>query len=139
VPDTGSVVVYYKNYEVSRIKELILLFPEYRQKFNSILERIVDLEEVFSRGHYVDRNFHGSTSLKQVLGVVCEDMTTSYKDVGPINNGQMASIKYLEYFNGYLSFKERNQLRQSLEDYCSLDVYSLWKIIKQLRRICGEE
>ena len=136
LPETGSVVVYFKNYEVTRIRELIHLYPEYKNKFKSIIDRIVDLEEVFSRGIYVDGRFEGSTSIKKVLGIVCEDMAHAYEDLALINNGQLANIKYLQYLQGFLPIEEKQLILNSLKKYCSLDVYSLWKIIKQLRRIC---
>ena len=136
VPDEGSVVVYFKNYEVSRIEELGELFPEYRSKFNSIINRIVDLEEIFSRGIYVDYRFQGSSSVKKVLGVVCPEFSTAYRDLPLVNNGQLASIKYLEYFKGMLTANQESELMKSLREYCSLDVISMWKIIQQLRRIC---
>jgi hypothetical protein len=136
IPDSGSVVVYFKTYEVTRIRELIHLFPEYKNKFTSIIDRIVDLEEVFSKGLYVSFMSEGSTSLKVILGLLCDDMTNAYEDLGLINNGQLANIKYLQYFKGLVKHEEKELILSSLKKYCSLDVYSLWKITKQLRRIC---
>ena len=138
VPDTGSVVVYFKNYEVTRILELIELFPAYEKKFQSILNRIVDLEEVFSQGFYVDQCFKGSSSIKKVLGVVCKEFEAAYKNLPLINNGQTASIKYLQIYQGFMGRKERDEVLRALEFYCSLDVLSLWKVIQQLRSICGK-
>jgi hypothetical protein len=134
VPDNGSVVVYFKTYEVTRLRELIVLFPEYENKFLSIIERVVDLEEVFSKGHYVDHRIHG-TSIKKVLGILCPELKDAYQSMPLINNGQLANIKYLKYFRGLLSNEEETEIFEALNRYCSLDVLSLVKILKKLRSI----
>ena len=43
----GSILVYYEAFEKGRLKELAKAFPEYKKWIDSILERIIDLNEPF--------------------------------------------------------------------------------------------
>lgn len=135
LPNTGSVIVYHKQYEKKRLEELAVFFPEYSEKFSSVIDRLMDLEDIFSKGWFVG-NSHGSTSVKQILGIVCPEMANEYDNLQLINNGQLASIRFEIIFRNLLSTFEEQQILEALEEYCSLDVYSLYKILFQLKRLC---
>ena len=45
----GSIVAYHAAYEKGRIKALSEILPQYKNKLNAIINRIVDLEEPFAK------------------------------------------------------------------------------------------
>ncbi len=70
IGDKGSVVAYHASYEKGRLQELADKSPELTDKMNSIIERLWDLETIFTKGYYLSPKFEGSTSIKKVLPVL---------------------------------------------------------------------
>jgi len=64
IKDTGSIVVYNKSFEESRLKELAEAYPEYKHWVDSLFARIVDLIVPF-------RNFHYYNSLQEGRAACC--------------------------------------------------------------------
>lgn len=129
---TGSVIVYFEQYEKARIKELQELFPKYKKDLQSIIDRIVDLEKVFSKGYYVSSLFGGSTSLKKTFPVICPLYANAYSDLPLVNNGQLAYIKYLKTLEPLTTPEEKNKIYDALIRYCRLDTYSLHLMCESL-------
>ncbi|WP_374695778.1 DUF2779 domain-containing protein [Areca yellow leaf disease phytoplasma] len=44
--DGGSIIVYHKSFEKTRLQELSLLFPEYSLQIQNIITRIFDLKDL---------------------------------------------------------------------------------------------
>lgn len=122
--DDGSVVVYNKSFEVSRIKELAKTFPDLEKRLLKINKRVVDLLDVFTAGFVYHKNMGGSFSIKSTLPALFpNDAGLNYKNLNDVHNGTDAQLTYLG-----LSTKtedERMKLRQSLLSYCELDTYAM--------------
>ncbi|MCK9575155.1 MAG: DUF2779 domain-containing protein [Clostridia bacterium] len=122
--DGGSIVVYNKAFEVSRIKELAKTFPDLEKSLLKINKRVLDLLDVFTGGYVYHKNMGGSFSIKSTLPALFpNDAGLNYKNLNDVHNGTDAQLTYLG-----LSMKtedERMKLRQSLLSYCELDTYAM--------------
>ena len=128
IGDTGSVIVWHKQFERDRNKELGELFPQYFDFYASLNERIYDLKEIFSNNYYIDPGFHGSNSIKDVLPVLAPEL--SYKELA-IGKGDIAAVRWYE-----IATNENNdgaeQVFTDLLAYCKLDTLAMVKIYEHL-------
>jgi len=128
----GSVIVWHKDFECGRNKELANRIPESKSFFDNLNERIYDLEIVFKKQHYVHKDFKGSSSIKKVLPVLAP--TLSYKTLN-IREGGSAANSWNVIVSGELSDKEKAQIAQDLKDYCKLDTYAMYAIWHELYKL----
>ena len=132
IGETGSVVVWNQSFEATRNKDMAALYPEYAEMLLGINARMYDLMKVFSQGHYVHPDFHGSASIKAVLpALVGED---SYEDLA-IPAGDEAMTAWAEMMRGVLTEDMVAQTKQSLLDYCELDTWAMvrnWQVLAEL-------
>lgn len=125
----GSIVVYYKSFEISRLKELSEAFPEYKDYLNNLINRIVDLHDIFKNFYYYNIKQKNSTSIKKVLPCLS---SINYDELN-INNGSDASYKF--YISHYLNEGNKQEIRKDLLEYCKLDTLAEIEIINELKKI----
>lgn len=128
--DEGSIIVWNKSFEMTRLRELARDFPQFADKIAGILDRIVDLMIPFRRRWYYLPAFNESASLKSVLPVLIPEL--SYQDL-EIQEGGLASLIYSQ-----LKLHEpevQYQHRQHLLDYCRRDTLAMVEIYRHLRNI----
>jgi hypothetical protein len=134
IGETGSVVVWHKPFESERNKELAGMYPEHQAVLHNINDRIFDLMEIFSKGHYIHADFHGSSSIKKVLPVLVEDYEERYTDL-PIPKGDEAMMAWLEIMSGVFSLEEAKNIKQDLLRYCEMDTIAMvknWEALENL-------
>lgn len=134
IGNTGTVVSYHKSFEIGRIRELIERDNSFNQKFSSIIERMIDLEDIFTGQLFYSSKQKGSTSIKKTLGVVCPDLENEYAKLN-VNNGQLATLKFLEMINADTGTEVRKKIKRDLLLYCGLDTRALYEIYKKLLAI----
>lgn len=128
----GSIIVWNKKFEMGRNDEVAERLPEYAPTMAAINSRVYDLMDVFTKQHYVDAKFVGSTSIKYVLPVLAPEL--SYKSL-TIQEGGTASEKWNQMTSGNLPKEECEEIAQNLRDYCKLDTYAMYAIWKKLYEI----
>ena len=131
---TGSVIVWYKDFESARNDELGVMYPEAKDFFAGVNERIFDLMEVFSDGLYADKAFKGSASIKAVMPVVVPHM--SYKNLG-IQEGNAASRSWFQAATGELEPEAAAKVYADLLTYCGQDTLAMVEIYHFLIRTIG--
>lgn len=144
--NSGSVMVYNESYEKTRLKELAVLFPEYKAQLDNINNHIIDLEKIvkndknffLEKGYdkelaevvnYYHPKLKGSYSIKKVLPVFTN---RSYEGMN-VANGCEAIAAYGAF--KYSSNEEIEKIRQDLIKYCGLDTYSMVEILRGLRKV----
>lgn len=142
-PDGGSVMVYNKAFENTRIKELMELFKadtKMVEGLQNILNRIYDLMYVFKgkstdkpKGGlaYYHRDLYGSYSIKKLLPVFTD---LSYKNL-EVQNGLMAVQEYLS-FTGKKG-PDYDKSYAALLAYCGQDTYSMHLLLKAIAKKVG--
>lgn len=142
----GTVIVYNKSFEHTRIKEFAILFPQYAAELSKINDHMFDLldlvktksdlyqglgfsEEESKRVNYYHNNLHGSYSIKKVLPIF-SDLT--YHGL-PVANGTEAIAAYAKF--SYLPAEDIAIIRRDLFEYCKQDTWAmvvvLWGLIKR--------
>lgn len=125
----GNIIVYNQAFEIARLRELAVVFPEYKEDIENRISRIKDLLEPFAKRHYYHPAMNGSASIKSVLPVLVNPEELSYKGLA-IRNGAMAMNMY-EKFN-QLSLEEQINTRRALLAYCHLDCLGMIKVAEAL-------
>jgi len=125
----GSILVYNKSFEATRLKELARDFPGYKRPITNRIRRMKDLAIPFQKGHYYVPSMNGSYSIKNVLPALVDNL--SYKELG-IQNGGVASSAF---FNLYEE-KDRSvskKTRSDLLEYCKMDTLAMVKVLEVLQ------
>lgn len=130
--DTGSVLVWSQQFESGRNDGIGKRIPEVKEFMDSINSRVFDLETIFKKQHYIDRNFVGRTSIKKILPALVPEL--SYKGLA-IQAGAAAAQKWNEIVSGSLTDEEKQKACEDLKTYCKLDTYAMYKIWKHLADI----
>lgn len=119
----GTILVYHKPFEIGRLRELSLMFPQHKKAIDTIVFRIVDLIEPFKKGMVNIPATKGSHSIKDVLPALVPEL--SYQNLN-IQEGGTASLRYtqLESMNPI----EQHLTQQDLLAYCERDTLALVNI-----------
>ncbi len=126
----GSVISWNKSFEMSRNKEMALMYPEFADFLLGVNARMVDLMDVFAKG-YVDIAFNGSTSIKKVLPVMAPDL--SYDDLA-VGNGTDAMMGW-QTFIAMEDGTWRDTLCDDLLKYCKLDTCAMVRLLEEAQKI----
>ena len=129
--ETGSIVAYNAAFEISRLKELALAFPEDQTFIEDIIGRFVDLLIPFRNGWHYHPEMGGSASIKSVLPAIAPEF--SYKDL-EISNGGDASNTFLSMINKTF-IGDEVKVRESLKKYCERDTLGMVIIWEELIKL----
>jgi hypothetical protein len=128
----ATILVYYEQFEKSRINELAASFPEYAAALNDIHDRIKDLLPIV-REHVYDPGFHGSFSLKKVLPALVPGL--GYSDLKIQEGGSAAAGIYRLLFDEKLDAAGQDALRADLLAYCKRDTEAMVRLLGVLRTL----
>jgi len=130
IGDSGHCISWNKSFEIGCNKGLAKAFPAYAQFLYSMNERTVDLMEVFKQD-YVDIQFKGSTSIKNVLPIVCPHL--SYEGLA-VGNGGTAMAAWLS-MSRETDPELKEQKKADLLEYCKLDTFAMVEIYRFLMKL----
>lgn len=142
----GTVLVYNSSFEKNRLKELALIFPEYKEKLDFINNMVFDLMDVIKGNKKLYMNLgyneedsklfnfyhsllNGSFSIKKVLPIFSD---LSYKDL-EVSNGVEAYSTYLKFDK--LDKKEKKDAYNALVEYCKQDTWAMVEILNKLKEM----
>lgn len=135
--DKGSIVAYNDAFEKGRIKELAHLDVTNKVKLFSLLDRFVDLADVFQKGYCYNKQMGGSFSIKSVLPALFpNEEELNYKNLEGVHKGDEASAAYLSLKD--MDESEYHKTRCNLLAYCKLDTYAMVKIYYKLLELIKE-
>lgn len=118
----GSIVVFNKTFEISRIKDFIKIDQNNSDNFQEIINRIFDFAELMEKTSY-HPNFLGSFSLKTVSKVLFENKMDGYSKLNIKNGSEVSDIYSLFLETNDLNLKQK--LEKDLRDYNKLDTLNL--------------
>ncbi len=127
---TGSVISWHKSFENTRNKEMAKIYPQKREFLMNLIDRTIDLENIFKSG-YVDIGFKGSTSIKKVLPIIVPSL--SYEDMA-VSNGTDAMLAFAEMIK-IKEKRERQKIRSDMLAYCKLDTLAMLEIYKKIKML----
>ena len=103
------------------------LYSEKKDFLENLNDRLFDLMDVFSKGHYVHPDFLGSASLKKVLPVLIPQL--SYDGL-KIASGEQAMLAWPDLINPDHPDEDKTQLKKDMLEYCKLDTLAMVEILK---------
>lgn len=127
----GSIIVWYEPFEKGRNSEMAIMFPEYADFLEDINNRVVDLMTPFKKDWFVDKDFFGSASIKNVLPVLIDDL--SYKALG-IQEGGSAQRYWMETILYGNNKDRREEIIEDLLEYCKLDTLAMVRLFERLNK-----
>ena len=127
--DKGSIIVYNVVFEKTRLLEYVREYPEKEAAIQAVIERLVDLMEVFTKGYYYHTAMGSSLTLKTVLAAISpEDNHTQLT----INNGMNAGASFFR-LQWETDLEKIRAVRKALEEYCAMDTLAMHRIVEHLR------
>ncbi|NDV42066.1 DUF2779 domain-containing protein [Flagellimonas sediminis] len=127
----GTYISWNAPFEMSRNKDMIDWLPEFTGYLMYMNEHMFDLMNLFKED-YVDYHFHGSTSIKKVLPVLCPQF--SYADL-EVQDGTMALDTWGRIVNDPNFVGDIEKTRKNLLAYCKLDTLAMVEIYKFLKEL----
>jgi len=127
----GSVAVYYKGFENTRLRDLKEQFDEYDEAITAIQDRIVDLWLPFKRKHYYLPSMESSSSIKQVLPALFPEMSYDELEIG---NGIDASSAFYN-LDKVEDATAVAATRKALLEYCKLDTLAMVRLLDALKAV----
>ena len=124
----GTVLAYNQSFEISRLKDLAVQFPVYKEPILDLITRIRDLMEPFQKKWYYAPGMHGSYSIKMVLPALVPEL--SYEGMA-IADGQAASYAFESLMYEH-DEEKKAKIKSELLSYCNLDTEAMvrvWKIL----------
>jgi hypothetical protein len=134
--EAGDIVVYNQSFEINRLKELGIVYPEYQSWVEGVVGRVVDLLVPFRNFSYYHPMQKGSASIKKVLPALVEGKSYSGMEIA---DGGSASLEYYNTHYGDVSAEEKARVRKALEKYCHLDTISMVWMVDTLGEIVKNE
>ncbi len=134
IGEQGTILVWNEAFEKSVNEKAALSYPDLAGQLQAINDRIRDLANSFKNQWYLDRKFHGSWSIKNVLPVLCPDL--SYQDL-EIGKGDVAMMQWRKMNEVKTSEQEREKIKQDLLAYCQLDTWAMVRIWQELVKLGG--
>ncbi len=128
----GSVIVWHKNFERDRNKEMGNHSTHFFKFYQDINDRLVDLKIPFDKDWYATKEFKGSASIKNVLPILVPEL--SYKNL-EIQDGLTTSRIWVETL---IEGKHDDQRENKFEDmlkYNTIDtlaMFEIWKVLNSL-------
>lgn len=132
--DTAGSVTHYTPYERTQLRALARAVPERAAEIEAIIDRLFDLEPVIRQNTRHPRAA-GRSSIKAVLPAWCPDC--SYANLA-INEGQLASVRYLRAVKGLADADEAEATYRDLLEYCGLDTYAMVRLLSEMLRLSQE-
>lgn len=126
----GSLLAWNKKFEIGCNNRLAKLLPHHVHFLHDMSHRTVDLMDPFVQD-YVDIRFLGSTSIKQVLPILCPDL--SYPEEA-VHDGGMAIAAWIDMVET-INEHRRERLARELKAYCELDTYAMVRIFQVLEKV----
>lgn len=120
----GSIVVYHASFEKTVIADLAERFADLRKPLRAVLDRVFDLEQVFTKAYYHPA-FRGSSSIKVVLPTMIPNMGYDGFEVG---DGDAAIAAFAKLASGTCGTNEAQSLRKALLEYCCQDTLAMVRL-----------
>ena len=134
IPEEGSVIVYNKDFEYNRNKEIAEMFPDLKKSMCKINCNMVDIMVPFKERKYYTKEMQGSYSLKYVLPALYpDDPELDYSNLPVVHNGGEASDAFESLKDK--SAEEQEEIREGLLKYCELDTLAMVKIWRKFKEV----
>jgi predicted RecB family nuclease len=130
IEEEGSIIVYNKAFEQTRIRELSRDFPIFAESLLNLNKRMADLMEPFRNQLLYLPGMKGSYSIKMVLPALAPEIT--YDDL-EIREGNTASLIYYSLYDDKDQTSIINK-RENLLKYCEMDTMAMVHLLEVINK-----
>ena len=127
----ATIVAYHAPFEKKRIAEIAKVNPTHADRIESLNDRFIDLLPIMRNNVYHPR-FLGSFSIKDVLPALINGI--QYSDL-KIADGLTAAVLLEQLITQKLPVPEVNRVVSELLEYCRLDTWAMYLLVKELTAI----
>jgi hypothetical protein len=120
-----GAVMAWSRFEEKVIRDMADLYPDLAERLLALLYRIVDLLPIVA-DNVAHPDFQGSFSMKAVAPAIAPEIT--YGDLDIADGGDASAAFYRIIADPNLSDGARQELRQSLLQYCQRDTLALARV-----------
>jgi hypothetical protein len=131
IGERGTVLTWNEGFEKKCNELLGQQCPDFADFTNRLNAQIQDLMLPFAKGYYIDADFYGSASIKNVLPVLVPEL--NHKDM-EISEGATAQRLWMQTVLGDAA-EGRDKLFKDLLAYCELDTLAMVKIYEFLHHL----
>ncbi len=135
IGDEGNIVVWNKGFEGKCNQDLAAVNPSLGTFLLGLNKRIYDLMTLFEKMEYLHDDFKGSYSIKNVLPVMCPDL--SYQGLA-VSNGAQAVVEYEQLIFGNVTEELVESTFDALLEYCKLDTWAMVSIFQELEKMLSD-
>lgn len=128
--EEGTIVVYNATFERSRLLDFVRDNPLWEPAISELINRMVDLMDVFRKKQYYLPEMGNSYSIKSVLPALFPE--EGYEGLA-ISDGMEAANAFYQ-LNQVNNPEKIRATRAALEAYCSMDTLAMFKIIEHIRK-----
>lgn len=129
--ESGTIVSYFADFEISRIEEMADCFPEFRERLLALVPRVKDPLEVFRAAVYHPA-FGGSYSLKAVAPALLGE-NSSYAGM-EVADGTAAQRAFAELTAESTPMVRKEALRKAMIEYCRKDTLNMVEAVTWLNK-----
>ena len=135
IPMGVCTLVYNKDFECARLKEMAEIYPDLADHLLDIKENIKDLLVPFRKGYYYVPAMGGSFSIKSVLPALFPDEPSlNYHNLDErVQNGGDAMTIFPKIKD--MDSAEAAETREALLRYCELDTWAMVKVWEKLQSV----
>jgi predicted dehydrogenase len=128
--EEGSIIVYNATFERSRLLDFVRDNPLWEPAISGLINRMVDLMDVFRKKQYYLPVMGYGYSIKSVLPALFPE--EGYEGLA-ISDGMEAANAFYQ-LNQENNPEKIRATRAALEAYCSMDTLAMVKIIDHIRK-----
>ncbi|MEI6296488.1 MAG: DUF2779 domain-containing protein [bacterium] len=136
VDPKGTVLAWNVSFEKGVTKEIGLRLPKYEKVLNRICRQMKDLRDVFSKQHYVHKDFGGSSGIESVMTVLLPKM--SYDHL-PYTGNDVGFVWWGDIVNKGEEPKDRANKIYLIKEYCKQDTFVMVEIFRILNEVINNK
>ena len=136
IDPAGTVIAWNDKFEKGVTKEIGERMPQYAPVMNRICDQMQDLMDIFSKQHYVHKDFRGRASVEKVMNVLLPEMT--YDDL-PYTGNAVGFAWWQDIVNEGKEPNERAKKLHLLLEYCKQDTFVMVEIFRILNEVINKK
>lgn len=129
IDPNGTVLAWNVGFEKGVTTELAERLPEYKNVLMRICDQMQDLRDIFSKQHYVHKDFRGSSGVGAVMEALLPHMTYDHL---PYTGSDVGYIWWRDIVNYGTTHTDREKKTHLIREYCKQDTFVMVEIFRIL-------
>jgi hypothetical protein len=128
----GTVLAWNVGFERGVTEEIAERMPRYEMAVGRVCSQMKDLMDIFSKQHFVHKDFHGSASIEAIMQVLLPEMTYDHL---PYTGSDVGIVWWKTIVNREANPKDRVKKLHLILEYCKQDTMVMVEIYKILQNM----